>query len=262
MAPAPGWHQDLWGVALGPGRRVTQLGGACHHLAPELHYPSPPSLLQLTDSLFNQSALELPPEGGNSGAAQPVGARGGARGGAGRWRRRAGGGPGWPCWPWRWGSAGRAPSRPRSTSNASTRCPSRTRVSGEGGRWWHTVPGARCRCPVPVAGVRYQRCVWAAGVGSASSGLWDLLGNAMVMTQFIRLTPDVQSKQGAVWNRVVSGGHRGEGRERSGTGMGRGRESGTGTRMGQRNGRGQGLGWDRRGPGLGWDRDGVGSGQG
>ncbi|XP_074415404.1 VIP36-like protein isoform X4 [Zonotrichia albicollis] len=40
------------------------------------------------------------------------------------------------------------------------------------------------------------------GVGSASSGLWDLLGNAMVMTQFIRLTPDVQSKQGAVWNRV------------------------------------------------------------
>ncbi|XP_027529312.1 VIP36-like protein [Neopelma chrysocephalum] len=40
------------------------------------------------------------------------------------------------------------------------------------------------------------------GVGSAGSGLWDLLGNAMVMTQFIRLTPDVQSKQGAVWNRV------------------------------------------------------------
>ncbi|XP_074708580.1 VIP36-like protein isoform X3 [Strix uralensis] len=40
------------------------------------------------------------------------------------------------------------------------------------------------------------------GVGSASSGLWDLLGNAMVMTQYIRLTPDVQSKQGAVWNRV------------------------------------------------------------
>ncbi|KAM4756244.1 VIP36-like protein isoform 6-T7 [Cyanocitta cristata] len=57
-------------------------------------------------------------------------------------------------------------------------------------------------CQVPGNGVRYRRCVWAAGVGSASSGLWDLLGNAMVMTQFIRLTPDVQSKQGAVWNRV------------------------------------------------------------
>ncbi|KAK2513084.1 hypothetical protein Q9233_015714 [Columba guinea] len=40
------------------------------------------------------------------------------------------------------------------------------------------------------------------GVGSASSGLWDLQGNAMVMTQYIRLTPDLQSKQGAVWNRV------------------------------------------------------------
>ncbi|XP_040394308.1 VIP36-like protein isoform X2 [Cygnus olor] len=40
------------------------------------------------------------------------------------------------------------------------------------------------------------------GVGSASSGLWDLQGNAMVMTQYIRLTPDAQSKRGAVWNRV------------------------------------------------------------
>ncbi|XP_038027798.1 VIP36-like protein isoform X4 [Anas acuta] len=40
------------------------------------------------------------------------------------------------------------------------------------------------------------------GVGSASSGLWDLQGNAMVMPQYIRLTPDLQSKRGAVWNRV------------------------------------------------------------
>nr|XP_056715996.1 VIP36-like protein isoform X1 [Euleptes europaea] len=40
------------------------------------------------------------------------------------------------------------------------------------------------------------------GVGSSSSSLWELMGNAMVMTQFVRLTPDVQSKQGAVWNRV------------------------------------------------------------
>lgn len=29
------------------------------------------------------------------------------------------------------------------------------------------------------------------------------MGNAMVMTQYVRLTPDVQSKQGALWNRVV-----------------------------------------------------------
>ncbi|XP_070621542.1 VIP36-like protein isoform X1 [Erythrolamprus reginae] len=40
------------------------------------------------------------------------------------------------------------------------------------------------------------------GVGSGSSSLWELMGNAMVMTQFVRLTPDIQSKQGAVWNRV------------------------------------------------------------
>lgn len=64
---------------------------------------------------------------------------------------------------------------------------------------------------VPGTGSRYPSCVWAVGVGSASSGLWDLLGNAMVMTQYIRLTPDVQSKQGAVWNRVVSPGGTGGG---------------------------------------------------
>ncbi|XP_036023625.1 VIP36-like protein isoform X4 [Onychomys torridus] len=40
------------------------------------------------------------------------------------------------------------------------------------------------------------------GVGTSSSSLWNLMGNAMVMTQYIRLTPDMQSKQGALWNRV------------------------------------------------------------
>ncbi|XP_006625589.3 lectin, mannose-binding 2-like a isoform X1 [Lepisosteus oculatus] len=40
------------------------------------------------------------------------------------------------------------------------------------------------------------------GVGSASSSHWDLLGNTMVTTDYVRLTPDMQSKQGAVWNRV------------------------------------------------------------
>ncbi|EDL99275.1 lectin, mannose-binding 2-like (predicted), isoform CRA_a [Rattus norvegicus] len=43
------------------------------------------------------------------------------------------------------------------------------------------------------------------GVGTSSSSLWNLMGNAMVMTQYIRLTPDMQSKQGALWNRVVRG---------------------------------------------------------
>ncbi|XP_012860562.2 VIP36-like protein [Echinops telfairi] len=40
------------------------------------------------------------------------------------------------------------------------------------------------------------------GIGTSSSSLWNLMGNAMVMTQYVRLTPDVQSKQGALWNRV------------------------------------------------------------
>ncbi|XP_054978068.1 VIP36-like protein isoform X3 [Sorex araneus] len=40
------------------------------------------------------------------------------------------------------------------------------------------------------------------GVGTGGSSLWNLMGNAMVMTQYVRLTPDMQSKQGALWNRV------------------------------------------------------------
>ncbi|XP_041087914.1 VIP36-like protein [Polyodon spathula] len=39
-------------------------------------------------------------------------------------------------------------------------------------------------------------------VGSSSSSHWELLGNAMVSPQQLRLTPDMQSKQGAVWNRA------------------------------------------------------------
>lgn len=86
------------------------------------------------------------------------------------------------------------------------------------------LPGAGYRRPGS------ERCVWAVGVGSASSGLWDLQGNAMVMTQYIRLTPDLQSKQGAVWNRVVSpgssggtpGGRLGGGRRRGVTPVGMG----------------------------------------
>ncbi|XP_078523098.1 VIP36-like protein isoform X2 [Lissotriton helveticus] len=40
------------------------------------------------------------------------------------------------------------------------------------------------------------------GVGTSSSSLWDIQGNALVTPQYIRLTPDMQSKQGAIWNRV------------------------------------------------------------
>ncbi|XP_018411298.1 PREDICTED: VIP36-like protein isoform X2 [Nanorana parkeri] len=40
------------------------------------------------------------------------------------------------------------------------------------------------------------------GVGSSASSLWDLSGNVLVTPQYVRLTPDQQSKQGAIWNRL------------------------------------------------------------
>uniref|UniRef100_A0A3P9MK79 Lectin, mannose-binding 2-like a n=1 Tax=Oryzias latipes TaxID=8090 RepID=A0A3P9MK79_ORYLA len=40
------------------------------------------------------------------------------------------------------------------------------------------------------------------GVGSSSSSHWELMGDAMVTTDYIRLTPDSQSRQGAVWSRI------------------------------------------------------------
>ncbi|XP_072917523.1 VIP36-like protein isoform X2 [Hemitrygon akajei] len=42
------------------------------------------------------------------------------------------------------------------------------------------------------------------GLGASSSGtFWDISGNTMVTAQYVRLTPDLQSKQGAIWNRVA-----------------------------------------------------------
>uniref|UniRef100_A0A673WF95 Lectin, mannose-binding 2-like b n=1 Tax=Salmo trutta TaxID=8032 RepID=A0A673WF95_SALTR len=40
------------------------------------------------------------------------------------------------------------------------------------------------------------------GVGFSSSSHWDLMGNAIITTEHVRLTPDLQSRQGAVWSRV------------------------------------------------------------
>ncbi|XP_018595857.1 lectin, mannose-binding 2-like a isoform X1 [Scleropages formosus] len=40
------------------------------------------------------------------------------------------------------------------------------------------------------------------GVGSSSSSHWELMGDAMITTDHVRLTPDMQSKQGAVWSRI------------------------------------------------------------
>lgn len=40
------------------------------------------------------------------------------------------------------------------------------------------------------------------GVGSFGSSYWELMGDAMVTTEQVRLTPDMQSRQGAVWSRM------------------------------------------------------------
>ncbi|XP_032373146.1 VIP36-like protein [Etheostoma spectabile] len=40
------------------------------------------------------------------------------------------------------------------------------------------------------------------GLGFSSSSQWDLMGTAMVTPEHVRLTPDMQSRQGAVWSRV------------------------------------------------------------
>ncbi|KAL4646538.1 VIP36-like protein [Arapaima gigas] len=40
------------------------------------------------------------------------------------------------------------------------------------------------------------------GVGSPGSSHWDLMGTAVLTPGFIRLTPDMQSMQGAVWSRI------------------------------------------------------------
>lgn len=42
------------------------------------------------------------------------------------------------------------------------------------------------------------------GLGASSSGtFWDISGNTMVTAHYVRLTPDLQSKQGAIWNRIA-----------------------------------------------------------
>ncbi|XP_029961428.1 VIP36-like protein [Salarias fasciatus] len=40
------------------------------------------------------------------------------------------------------------------------------------------------------------------GLGFSASSHWDLMGTAMVTGDYVRLTPDMQSRQGAVWSRV------------------------------------------------------------
>nr|XP_046242140.1 VIP36-like protein [Scatophagus argus] len=40
------------------------------------------------------------------------------------------------------------------------------------------------------------------GLSFSSSSQWDLMGTAMVTPDHVRLTPDLQSRQGAVWSRI------------------------------------------------------------
>ncbi|XP_054466133.1 lectin, mannose-binding 2-like b [Anoplopoma fimbria] len=40
------------------------------------------------------------------------------------------------------------------------------------------------------------------GLGGSSSSQWDLMGTTMVTPDYVRLTPDLQSRQGAVWSRI------------------------------------------------------------
>lgn len=40
------------------------------------------------------------------------------------------------------------------------------------------------------------------GLGFSSSSQWDLMGTAMITPDYVRLTPDLQSRQGAVWSRI------------------------------------------------------------
>lgn len=50
-----------------------------------------------------------------------------------------------------------------------------------------------------------NRCITCfAGLGFSSSSQWDLMGTAVVTPDHVRLTPDLQSRQGAVWSRIVS----------------------------------------------------------
>lgn len=59
-------------------------------------------------------------------------------------------------------------------------------------------------CAVPAFIIMMEMRFVCSGVGSLGSSHWELMGDAMVTTEQVRLTPDMQSRQGAVWSRIVS----------------------------------------------------------
>lgn len=44
---------------------------------------------------------------------------------------------------------------------------------------------------------------WCIGAGMGTLPYWDFTGSTLVTSNYIRLTPDIQSRSGAVWNSVV-----------------------------------------------------------
>lgn len=40
---------------------------------------------------------------------------------------------------------------------------------------------------------------------------WDFMGSTMVTSNYVRITPDLQSTEGSLWNTVVSTGISGQG---------------------------------------------------
>uniref|UniRef100_A0A8C4NBI0 Lectin, mannose binding 2 like n=1 Tax=Eptatretus burgeri TaxID=7764 RepID=A0A8C4NBI0_EPTBU len=87
----------------------------------------------------------------------------------------------------------------------------------DGGPWtpchpvkWSTY-GDTLTLSFGLAYLRIERvvlkfCVFGfPAAGSSERALWDIIGSTMVTSQQVRLTPDQQSKQGAIWNRVPCG---------------------------------------------------------
>lgn len=49
----------------------------------------------------------------------------------------------------------------------------------------------------------FKNFTFSASATGTTTPYWDILGNTIVTTNYVRLTPDSQSKNGAVWNQLV-----------------------------------------------------------
>jgi Legume-like lectin family len=62
----------------------------------------------------------------------------------------------------------------------------------------HSCP----KCPPRLISLLSISCFFSAA--GMTVLYWDFMGSTMVTNNYIRLTPDLQSKEGAIWNTVVS----------------------------------------------------------